>query len=124
MKIYLDDVRDPPDADWVVARRPEDAIRLLERGGVELLSFDFDLGMDGDQELSGYSVLTWIEEQVVLNDFDPPVMRVHSANPPGHERLLRGIEAINRHVRERLPQQAHTNSDAQPDLEGGNHHSD
>jgi hypothetical protein len=101
MKIYLDDVRDPPDSEWVVARRPEDAIRLLEEGGVELVSFDFDLGMDGDQELSGYSVLMWIEEQVVLHDFDPPEMRVHSANPPGHERLLRGIEAINRRVRER-----------------------
>jgi len=28
--------------------------------------------------------------------FNPPEMRIHSANPPGHERLLRGIDAINR----------------------------
>jgi hypothetical protein len=85
----------------VVVRTPEEAISLLERGEVDLLSFDFDLGMDGDRELSGYSVLTWIEEQVVLHDFDPPEMLVHSANPPGHERVLRGIEAITRRVQQR-----------------------
>lgn len=38
----------------------------------------------------------WIEEAVALRQFKPPEMRVHSANPPGHERLLRGIEAIKR----------------------------
>lgn len=71
-------------------------IALLESADVKLISFDHDLGFDGETELSGYTVLLWIEEAVALRGFDPPEMRVHSANPPGHERLLRGIEAINR----------------------------
>ena len=42
------------------------------------------------------SFYLWIEEAVALRDFKAPDMLVHSANPPGHERLLRGIEAIKR----------------------------
>jgi Cyclic-phosphate processing Receiver domain len=79
-------------------KTPEDAIRLLEGGNVSCMSFDHDLGFDGERELSGYEVLLWIEEAVALRGFDPPEMRVHSANPPGHERLLRGIEAIKRRL--------------------------
>jgi hypothetical protein len=79
-------------------KTPAKAIAVLERGGVDLISFDHDLGFDGDRELSGYDVLLWIEEQVALRGFTPPEMRVHSANPPGHDRLLRGIEAIRRRV--------------------------
>ena len=96
MKVWLDDVRPTPDESWTWAKTPREAIALLESAEVELISVDFDLGFDGETELSGYTVLLWIEEDVALRAFDPPEMRVHSANPPGHERLLRGIDATIR----------------------------
>ena len=100
MKLYLDDLRDPPDASWTLIRTPAEAIALLRTGKVTEISFDHDLGIQDGRELSGYEVLVWIEEQVQLHGWDPPIMRVHSANPPGHERLLRGIRAIEQ-ARER-----------------------
>ena len=96
MKVFLDDRRPVPDDTWVLVTTPSEAIALLETGEVELISFDHDLGYDGDVEMTGNEVLLWIEEAVALRDFKPPEMLVHSANPPGHEKLLRGIAAINR----------------------------
>jgi len=102
MKLWLDDLRPAPDDSWTPVTTPSAAIALLEAGEVESISFDHDLGFeDGTEleqpkELSGYQVVLWIEEAVALRRFDPPEMFVHSANPPGHERLLRGIEAIKR----------------------------
>lgn len=34
---------------------------------------------------TGYDVVLWIEEQVALNGFVPPAMKVHSANVAGSE---------------------------------------
>lgn len=96
IKIWVDDLRPAPDDSWTAVTTPSAAIALLETGEVEVISFDHDLGFDGEKELTGYQVLLWIEEAVVLRQFKAPEMRVHSANPPGHERLLRGIEAIER----------------------------
>ena len=103
MKVWLDDLRPAPNETWTAVTIPSAAITLLESGEVELISFDHDLGYEGEKELSGYEVLLWIEEAVVLRGFKPPEMRVHSANPPGHERLLRGSEAIKRRTRESPP---------------------
>jgi Cyclic-phosphate processing Receiver domain len=101
VRLWLDDRRSPPDSGWEWVTTPDAAIALLKGGGVSLISFDHDLGFDGDRELSGYEVLLWIEEAVALHGYEPPEMLVHSANPPGHERLLRGIAAIERRMAER-----------------------
>lgn len=98
MKVWLDDVREA-EPGWVWVKTPEAAIELLESGRVAAISFDHDLGFDDSGvERTGYEVVLWIEEAVALRGFQPPEMRVHSANPPGHQRLLRGIEAIRRHM--------------------------
>lgn len=97
--MFLDDRRDPPDESWTRVKTPQEAIRLLEDGEAEVISLDHDLGYDQNgRELTGYEVVLWIEEAVVLRGFKPPQMLVHSANPPGHQRLLRGIEAIQRRL--------------------------
>ena len=83
MKVFLDDLRSPPDQTRIVARTPCSAITLLESKEVEVISFDHDLGYEGETELTGYQVLLWIEEAVALRDFRPPQMLVHNANPPG-----------------------------------------
>lgn len=94
MKVYLDDERQTPDG-WYRVYEPHQAIGLLESGLVTHISLDHDLGDDegiGD----GYDVVLWIEEQVVTNNFTPPIITVHSANPPARKRMEQGIEQIRK----------------------------
>jgi hypothetical protein len=93
MRVYLDDERVAP-AGWVQVRWPDEAIALLQAGGVEELSLDHDLG--DDQRGTGYDVLTWLEEAVALRGFKPPRIAVHSANPAAKVRMQAAIAAIGR----------------------------
>jgi hypothetical protein len=98
MRVYLDDVREAP-VGWTRAYWPEEVIELLQRGGVVELSLDHDLG--DDSRGTGYDVIRWIEEAVVLRNFTAPRIFVHSANPVARLRMQRGIEAIQRAVDQR-----------------------
>jgi len=61
------------------------------------MSLDHDLGLsDGEREMTGYDVLVWIEQQVVLEDFTPPIIHVHSSNPAARQRMIAAIAAIER----------------------------
>lgn len=93
VKVYLDDERVAPEG-WVRVRWPDEAIALLERGGVEALSLDHDLG--DDARGTGYHVLLWIEEAVALRGFRPPRMSVHSANASARTKMLAAIATIER----------------------------
>jgi hypothetical protein len=44
VKLYVDDLRGPPDATWTVARTSAEALELLAGGEVSELSLDHDLG--------------------------------------------------------------------------------
>ena len=99
MRVFLDDERATPEG-WT--RRvywPEEAIALLESAQVAELSLDHDLG--DDERGTGYDVVLWIEEAVVLRGFIPPVIRVHSANSSARDKMLAGIAAIGRLVSQR-----------------------
>ena len=93
MKIWLDDLREAPDG-WTRAYWPEEVITLLEQGYVTDVSLDHDLG--DDSRGTGYDVIRWIEEAVVTRGFTPPHIAIHSANPVGRERMMRGIAAIEK----------------------------
>lgn len=95
MKVYLDDERVTPEG-WTRVYWPQEAVALLKAGGVEEISLDHDLG--DDERGTGYDVLEWIEEAVVLNGFIPPVIRVHSANPPARVRMQAAIKTIERYA--------------------------
>ena len=100
VKVWLDDRRSPsPEPEtWVWVRTPSEAIRLLETGEVTELSLDHDLGLiDGERELTGYDVVTWIERAVATEGFVPPAtMEVHSSNSSAAAKMEAGIEAIRR----------------------------
>lgn len=96
MKVFLDDVRQPPPG-WTPVRWPKEAIALLQGGNVAELSLDHDLG--DDARGTGYDVLLWIEEAVATRSFLPPVMGVHSANPAGRRRMEQAIQAIEQRAR-------------------------
>ena len=94
MKVFLDDERSTPEG-WVGVRWPEEAISLIEAGGVDELSLDHDLG--DDEHGTGYDVLLWLEEAVATRHFIPPrVIRVHSANTSARQKMEAAIAAIER----------------------------
>lgn len=96
VRVWLDDNRKPPTGEWVWVTTPAETIALLEGGEVTELSLDHDLGLvdENNREQTGYDVLSWIEEQVAVASFTPPLLAVHSANPPAHERMQRAIDSI------------------------------
>lgn len=93
MRVFLDDERLTPEG-WVRVYWPKEAIELLESGTVEELSLDHDLG--DDERGTGYDVVLWIEEAVALRGFKPPKLAVHSANSSAREKMLAGIQSIER----------------------------
>ena len=95
MLVFLDDERVTPDG-WVRVYWPNEAIELLKTGQVEVLSLDRDLG--NDDRGTGYDVVLWIEEAVVLRAFKPPKIIVHSANSSARQKMLAGICSIERLV--------------------------
>lgn len=95
MKVFLDDERKTPDG-WVRTYWPEEVIELLKNAQVSDLSLDHDLG--DDDHGTGYSVLLWIEEQVILHGWIPPArITVHSANSSARLKMEAAIESIYRH---------------------------
>ena len=88
MLVFLDDERVTPDG-WVRVYWPNEAIELLKTGQVKVLSLDHDLG--NDDRGTGYDVVLWIEEAVVLRAFKPPKIIVHSANSSARQKMLAGI---------------------------------
>jgi hypothetical protein len=99
VRIWLDDMREAPPG-WTRCLRPDEVIELLEGGEVEELSLDYDLGLVDERgvDWNGEDVLRWIELQVVEqgDGFRLPVVRIHSANPVGRQRLQRALESIHR----------------------------
>jgi hypothetical protein len=104
MKLFLDDVRDPPDATWTIARTADEAIALLRTGHVEHASLDHDLGHCAACEgcrgfqrdpcpcachRSGTFLVNWMATE---NVWPSKSCMVHSKNPVGAERMRGTIE--------------------------------
>jgi hypothetical protein len=95
-KVYLDDTRPTPSG-WVRAYWPNEVISYLKTGKVVELSLDHDLG--NDKRGTGYDVLTWLEEQVALHGFVPPVINIHTANPTAFARMWAAKKSIENYHR-------------------------
>lgn len=76
IKLWLDDIRPAPEGYIRVYTTP-DMIALLKSEEVEEISLDNDLGL---LEPVGRKVLDWIEEEVVGNNYIPPLIHIHSMN--------------------------------------------
>jgi len=85
-RLFIDDIRDPYDDDFVVVRSYDDAVHYMRQHGCPLfISFDHDLG-DAD-ERTGYDIAKWMVQKdlncngkFISDEFD---FHVHSANPVG-----------------------------------------
>lgn len=90
MKLFLDDERNPPDDSWIVVRDARTAIHLLRHNRFQELSLDHDLGT----YQTGYDVCLFLEERAWIGQHIPPILRCHSQNPVGRNRILRAIGQI------------------------------
>lgn len=88
MKLWVDDVRMPPDGTWMHVETSEEALIALQRWSIAEMSLDHDLG----GEDTSRRVVTWL---CYNPEFWPPVVHVHSANPVGVAWLRGMIERYN-----------------------------
>jgi hypothetical protein len=44
-RLYIDDIRNPPDDDWIITRTITGAIRVLATMEVDTISLDHDMGV-------------------------------------------------------------------------------
>lgn len=86
MKLFLDDIRDPPDNTWSVARTYSDAVDLIrELGYPEEISFDHDLGDEKTGlDLAHYLIEMDLDSKSMPGNFS---FSVHSANPVGRANI-------------------------------------
>lgn len=84
-KLWIDDIRTPPDDGWVWATNSEQAILVLNTMNFKIASFDHDLGGDDTTR----KVILWLCEH---EDKWPKECYVHSMNNVGREWLLGMID--------------------------------
>jgi 8-oxo-dGTP pyrophosphatase MutT (NUDIX family) len=92
-KLFLDDVRQPPDSTWDVAHSFEEFVAYIQQKGIpDTISFDFDI--IGDK--TGLDCARYLIERGAL----PKSWSVHSANPLGRMALIKelSIAEKRRHV--------------------------
>lgn len=94
MKIWLDDIREPP-LDWVWVKNAKDAWYVIcmayKRGQFEGVSFDHDLGEDG----TGYDLACLME---CFSVYPSIFINIHSANPVGVENIKKAMENNNYYI--------------------------
>ena len=93
MKVYLDDERKVP-IGWTLAKTATNAICLLLNFQVTDISLDHDLGIDE----TGYDVLEWIEKMVYLENYIPPKIHIHTANPSARVKMELAKKSIERKI--------------------------
>ena len=83
MRLWIDDIRPPPDDSWTWAKTSADALEHLHDDDVVELSLDHDLGGDD----TTMPIAKFIEEQAHAGKMIPPKWAIHSANPVGRDNL-------------------------------------
>jgi len=90
MKIWLDDIREPPDDGWLWATTVR-VVKMLKLEAMEEISLDHDLG---ENQPTGYDLIKWLEQKVITEGYSSPKIRVHSANPVGRKNIEAAVKRI------------------------------
>lgn len=102
IKLWHDDVRPAPEG-WVWCKTNEKAQEVLASAIVDECSLDHDLGavptgemdprevlyLQGSAEETGLHLVEWM----IANEKVPPIVRIHSWNPPGAKRMADALAA-------------------------------
>lgn len=95
MKVFIDDIRNPPDDSWILFRETETALFFIQQNIKEIKDISFDHDMGGDSTTR--QIVNWLEEES-FNSGDPEYYKfniktyVHSANPVGKAYLVAGLK--------------------------------
>jgi hypothetical protein len=92
VRLWVDDIRRPPDPTWQWASSSSAAIAVLSSAQVMEMSLDHDLGGSDTTR----PIVEWLCENVL---HWPPIVRVHCAAPTGRGWLLGMIYRHNPHLR-------------------------
>lgn len=82
MKLFVDDVRTPPEG-WRLARTIEEAIDFLKSGGVEEMSLDYVIGYDDKNNFS--SVARYVVDMPMAAR--PKRVYIHTSSSEGYRHL-------------------------------------
>lgn len=94
-RLFLDDVRNPPDNDWVVCRSTQEAIEIIVQKGLpDFMSLDHDLG--GDDTTMVF--LKRLVSEVWDGKSNPPEYQVHSANPIGTKNITSYMDSWKKSI--------------------------
>lgn len=85
INLYLDDCRDAPNNNFVIARNAFDALIILKYCKIGILSLDHDLGVN---QPTGYDLVKIMVEKRLY----PQEIYLHSANPVGRENMYKLLE--------------------------------
>ena len=123
MRLYLDDVRTPKDADWQVVRSYDEFVAHIRLHGLEnydLMSLDHDLGdtamseyynnvhpnytldYNNITEKTGLDCAKFLVAESMTKGIPLPAIYVHSANPIGSANIMGYIN--NYFMNCRMPQ--------------------
>lgn len=112
MKLWIDDLRTPPDSSWTWAKTLEEAMAHVTAvpHDVTEISFDHDLGVKY-QDQDGWfrwrdtqPVAKWYEAEAKAGRLQQlPVWFIHSMNPPGRKELLAILQRAERYIIEGDP---------------------
>lgn len=84
MRLYVDDIRPCPEG-FVLARSYEEAVEIILRKRIRVLSLDHDLG----QEKSGYDLCKFLVENCLDSRIEwPDEIYLHTDNPVGRNNML------------------------------------
>ena len=99
LKIFLDDIRTPPDSSWLVVRSVENFQDTVLGRSIPIteISFDHDLG---DKVPDGYDAAKWFVELAMHDKEIAQNLKriiVHSDNTPGRENIAAYFESARTH---------------------------
>jgi hypothetical protein len=83
-KLWLDDVRPPPDLSWTWINNAPAAYNAVLQLDIDEISFDHDLG---DKFMTGYTIAQAIEERAYFGNIKRMKWSIHSANPVGRDNI-------------------------------------
>lgn len=97
MKLFLDDIRNPPEKGWVTIRRIWMMKILLWLNKripfITHVSLDHDLG---DNQPTGYDLVKWMAE---FDTWPTKAVHVHSRNPVGAASMVATINRYFHNIR-------------------------
>lgn len=89
-RLWLDDVRPPPNEGWEVVRSFEAFKKVVEENGIPaMVSFDYDLTLDWKDKKTktGMACAIWLREKILATTMRCPMFEVHSTNTDGARKI-------------------------------------